>query len=50
MTGLLLILALLAAFALELTADQTSSRNEVTGEVHDRALLAGALINSLLGT
>ena len=48
--GALIVLALLAVFALELANTQTRNRNEVTGRVHDRAVLAAALIDSLFQT
>lgn len=48
--GAFLVLALLAVFALELANTQTRNRHEVTGRVHDRAVLAAALIDSLFQT
>jgi signal transduction histidine kinase len=41
------VLALLAVFALELSSNQARSRHNVEGQVHDRAVLAAALIDSL---
>jgi signal transduction histidine kinase len=43
-----LVLALLMVFAIELSGSQTSSKNAVEAQVHERAVLAGALIDSLL--
>ena len=48
--GALIVLALLAVFALELSNTQSRNRHEVTGRVHDRAVLAAALIDSLFQT
>lgn len=48
--GALIVLALLTVFALELSDTQTRNRNEVKGRVHDRAVLAAALIDSLFQT
>ena len=48
--GAFIVLALLAVFALELSNTQSRNRNEVTGRVHDRAVLAAALIDSLFQT
>ncbi|HVA73833.1 MAG TPA: ATP-binding protein [Acidimicrobiales bacterium] len=48
--GACIVLALLAVFALELSDTQTRNRNEVKGQVHDRAVLAAALIDSLFQT
>jgi signal transduction histidine kinase/CheY-like chemotaxis protein len=46
----LVILALLGVFALELSNTQAKSRQDVIGRVHDRAVLAAALIDSLFQT
>jgi signal transduction histidine kinase len=43
-----LVLALLMVFAIELSGTQTSSRDAVEAQVHERAVLTGALIDSLL--
>jgi signal transduction histidine kinase len=48
--GAVIVLALLTVFALELSNTQTRNRNEVTGRVHDRAVLSAALIDSLFQT
>lgn len=48
--GACIVLALLVVFALELSDTQTRNRNEVRQQVHDRAVLASALINSLFQT
>lgn len=48
--GACVVLALLTVFALELSDTQTRNRNEVRGQVHDRAVLAAALIDSLFNT
>jgi signal transduction histidine kinase len=44
------LLALLAVFAIELSNTQAKSKQGVESRVHERAVLAGALINSLFGT
>jgi hypothetical protein len=41
------ILALLAVFAIELANTQAKSKRDVTARVHERAVLAAALIDSL---
>lgn len=41
------ILALLTVFAIELSSTQAESRSRVTDRVHERSVLAGALIDSL---
>jgi signal transduction histidine kinase len=43
-----LVLALLTVFAIELSNTQVNSKAEVEAQVHQRAVLAGALIDSLL--
>ncbi len=48
--GTLLILGLLAVFAIELSNTQSKSKRDVESRVHERALLAGALIDSLFQT
>lgn len=45
--GACVVFALLAVFALELTNNQARSRHNVEGQVHDRAVLSAALIDSL---
>ncbi len=42
--------ALLTVFAIELSNTQAKSKNDVKGRVHERALLATALVNSLFQT
>ena len=44
-----LLLAVLAAFAVELSATQSRSRHDVELQVHQRSQLAGALLDSLFG-
>jgi hypothetical protein len=41
------VMALSTAFAIELSNTQSQSRQEVRSRVHERAVLAGALIDSL---
>ncbi|MBV9311749.1 MAG: hypothetical protein JOZ73_13025 [Solirubrobacterales bacterium] len=48
--GSLAILALLAVFGLELSNTQAKSKKDVEGRVHERAVLAAALIDSLFQT
>lgn len=48
--GAVIVLALLTVFALELSDTQTRNRNELKGQVHDRAVLTAALIDSLFQT
>src|ERR1700729_1402632 len=43
-------LALLTVFAIELSNTQAKSRRDVEARVHERAVLAGALIDSLFQT
>jgi signal transduction histidine kinase/CheY-like chemotaxis protein/HPt (histidine-containing phosphotransfer) domain-containing protein len=50
MIGGLVILALLALFAIELTNTQAKSRADVEARVHERSVLAAALIGSLFQT
>jgi signal transduction histidine kinase len=47
-TAAVLVLALLSVFALELANTQAKSRRDVQGRVHERTVLAVALIDSLL--
>jgi hypothetical protein len=46
-TAALVVLALLAVFAIELASTQAKSRQDVESRVHERAVLAAALIDSL---
>jgi signal transduction histidine kinase/DNA-binding response OmpR family regulator len=46
----LVTLALLTVFAIELSNTQAKSKNDVKGRVHERAVLAAALIDSLFQT
>ena len=46
----LCVLALLSVFAIELANTQAKSKADVKGRVHDRAVLAAALINSLFAS
>jgi len=46
-TAAVLVLALLSVFALELANTQAKSRRDVQGRVHERTVLAAALIDSL---
>src|ERR1700761_8475135 len=48
--GLMIILALMAVFAIELTSSQSKSRSDVETRVHERSVLAAALIDSLFAT
>ena len=48
--GAVIVLALLTVFALELSDTQTRNRNELKTQVHDRAVLTAALIDSLFQT
>jgi len=50
LTAGLVVLALLAVFAIELSNTQAKSRADVEGRVHERAVLAAALVDSLLQT
>jgi signal transduction histidine kinase len=50
LAGASLVLALLTVFAIELSNTQAKSRRDVTARVHERAVLAAALIDSLLQT
>jgi signal transduction histidine kinase len=47
MVGVCVVLALMTVFALELSDTQAKSRHDVQVQVHDRAVLASALIDSL---
>src|SRR5437763_16115150 len=46
----LVVLSLLAVFAIELSNTQAKSKSDVKARVHERAVLAAALIDSLFGT
>jgi signal transduction histidine kinase len=48
--GALLVLALLTVFAVELSDNQSKSRQDIKNRVHERAVLAGALLDSLFQT
>jgi two-component system, sensor histidine kinase and response regulator len=50
LTAGLVVLGLLALFAIELSNTQAKSRADVEGRVHERAVLAAALVDSLLQT
>ncbi len=47
MSAAFVIMALLAVFAIELSHTQAKSKRDVTARVHERAVLAAALIDSL---
>ena len=46
----LVVLALMTVFAIELSNTQAKSKQDVQSRVHERAALAGALIDSLFGS
>src|SRR5947209_13561131 len=46
----LVVVSLLTVFAIELANTQAKSRSDVKARVHERAVLASALIDSLFGT
>jgi signal transduction histidine kinase len=48
--GAIVVLALLAVFAVQLSDNQTKSRHDIQNRVHERAVLAGALLDSLFQT
>jgi hypothetical protein len=48
--GSMVVLGLLAVFAIELSDTQAKSRQDVEARVHERSVLAGALIDSLFGS
>jgi signal transduction histidine kinase len=48
--GALVVLALLTVFAVELSDNQAKSRQDIKNRVHERAVLAGALLDSLFQT
>ena len=47
---MVLVLALLTVFAVELSDNQSKSRHDIENRVHERAVLAGALLDSLFQT
>jgi signal transduction histidine kinase len=49
-TGVVVLLALLSVFAIELSNTQAQSKQNVKAQVHDRAVLAAALMDSLFQT
>jgi hypothetical protein len=49
-TGALLVLVLLTVFAVELSDNQAKSRQDIKNRVHERAVLAGALLDSVFQT
>jgi signal transduction histidine kinase len=49
-TGVLVVLGLLIVFAIELTNTQAKSKADVENRVHERSVLAAALIDSLFQT
>jgi signal transduction histidine kinase len=48
--GAMVVLALLTVFAVELSDNQSKSRHDIQSRVHERAVLAGALLDSLFQT
>jgi signal transduction histidine kinase len=48
--GVMIVLALLTVFAIELSDNQIKSRQDIQNRVHERAVLAGALLDSLFET
>ncbi len=48
--GVVVVLALLTVFAIELSDNQSKSRHDIQNRVHERAVLAGALLDSLFQT
>jgi signal transduction histidine kinase len=49
-SGAMIVLALLTVFAVELSDNQSKSRHDIQSRVHERAVLAGALLDSLFST
>ncbi|MFZ0041680.1 MAG: hypothetical protein WAK93_10260, partial [Solirubrobacteraceae bacterium] len=45
--GAMVVLALLTVFAIELSDNQAKSKQDIENRVHERSVLAGALIDSL---
>ena len=45
--GALVVLALMAVFAVELSDNQAKSKQDIESRVHERSVLAAALIDSL---
>jgi signal transduction histidine kinase len=48
--GAVIVLGLMTVFAVELSDNQSKSRNDIQSRVHERAMLAGALLDSLFQT
>ncbi len=48
--GAVIVLALMAVFAVQLSDNQSKSRREIQNRVHERGILAGALLDSLFET
>ncbi len=48
--AVMVVLALLTVFAVELSDNQSKSRHDIQNRVHERAVLAGALLDSLFQT
>jgi signal transduction histidine kinase len=48
--GALIVLALMAVFAVQLSGNQSKSRGDIKTRVHERGILAGALLDSLFET
>jgi signal transduction histidine kinase len=48
--GAMIVLGLMTVFAVELSDNQSKSRNDIQSRVRDRAVLAGALLDSLFQT
>jgi signal transduction histidine kinase len=48
--GAMIVLGLLTVFAVELSDNQSKSRHDIQNRVHERAVLAGALLDSLFQT
>jgi signal transduction histidine kinase len=50
LAGAVIVLALLTVFALQLSNNQSKSHHDIQARVHERAVLAGALLDSLFQT
>jgi len=48
--GAMIVLGLMTVFAVELSDNQSKSRHDIQTRVHERAVLAGALLGSLFQT
>jgi signal transduction histidine kinase len=48
--GAMIVLGVLVAFAIQLSANQTRSTNDIKSRVHERSVLVGALLDSLFQT